>query len=162
MGQNPTKAADNVYCQARKAAAEFDYRFNSREKTAELMNMSYSQLTEYELGTCKRIPPESVCMMAELYHAPELRSWYCHHQCPIGAIDISPVYSVQLEGITLNILSEMNMLNKVKDRLIEIAADGQITADEKEDFDKILGNLDGIAQRAHELKVWAEKEIGKR
>lgn len=161
MGKHPTKAAGNVYCQARIAAAENDYRFNSREKTAEMMNLSLSQLTEYELGTCKRIPPENVCLMSELYNAPELRSHYCHHQCPIGAIDISPVYSDRIESITLNILTELSMLDRVKGRLIEIAADGRVTEDEKEDFEKILSNLDGISRRAQELKVWAEKEIGK-
>ena len=162
MAKHPTKAADNIYCQKRLQAALTDYRFNSREKTAELMNMSLSQLTEYELGTCKRIPPESVCLMAELYNAPELRSYYCHHQCPIGEIDVRPVYSEQLESITLNILAEMNMLDRVKTRLIEIAADGQITDDEEEDFNKILENLDGISQRAQELKVWAEKKRNQR
>ncbi len=162
MGKKPTKAADNIYCQKRLQAALTDYRFNSREKTAEMMNMSLSQLTEYELGTCKRIPPESVCLMAELYNAPDLRSYYCHYQCPIGAIDIHPVYSEQLEGITLNILAEMNMLDRLKNRLIEIAADGQITDDEEADFNKILENLDGISKRAQELKVYAEKNRKKR
>lgn len=142
-------------------AAKFDNRLSSREKAAELCGLSAPQMARYELGMAN-IPPESVCMMADLYNAPELRSYYCHHQCPIGAIDVSPVYSMQLEGITLNILAEMNMLNKIKDRLIEIAADGQITEDEEEDFNKILDNLDGISQRAQELKIYAEKQRNKR
>jgi transcriptional regulator with XRE-family HTH domain len=162
MNSDSKKKTGNVYRDARLNAAFYDDRFNSREKTADLMNISSAQLMNYELGICKQIPPESVCMMAELYNAPELRSYYCHHQCPIGAIDVSPVYSMQLEGITLNILAEMNMLNKIKDRLIEIAADGQITEDEEEDFNKILKNLDGISQKAQELKVFAEKQRKKR
>ena len=162
MAKKPTKAASNPLCQARINAAKYDDRFASREKTCELLNISLSQLTEYELGTCKRIPPEMICLMAELYHEPGLRSYYCHYQCPIGAIDVSPVYSDQLEGITLNILAEMNMLSRLKDRLIEIAADGQITDDEEDDFNKILENLDGIAKRAQELKVYAEKTRKKR
>ena len=127
-----------------------------------MMGVSPASLTEYELDRVGRIPPETVCMMAELYNAPELRPYYCHHQCPIGAIDVSPVYSDQLEGITLNILAEMNMLSRLKDRLIEIAADGQITDDEEDDFNKILDNLDGISKRAQELKVYAEKTRRKR
>ena len=162
MGKHPTKAASNIYCQKRLQAAETDYRFNSREKTAEMMNMSLSQLTEDELGTCKRIPPESVCLMAELYNAPDLRSYYCHHQCPIGAIDVHPISSKQLEGIALNVLSAMNKLSKYKERLIDIAADGQITEDEEEDFNLILDDIDRIIQSAQELKIYAEKERKKR
>lgn len=157
MGRKPTKAVSNVYCQARLNAAIYDDRFNSREKAAEMLGISPYRLTEYELELGGRIPAESVCLMAELYNAPELRSFYCHHQCPIGAIDINPVYSHTLEGITLNILAEMNKLLQYKDRLIEIAADGQITEEEEEDFDKILENLDGIVTRAQELKIFAEK-----
>ena len=155
MSRSVSKAADNVYCRARLEAAKFDDRLNSREKAAELCGLSLPQMTRYELGMAS-IPPEVVCLMADLYNAPELRSYYCHHQCPIGAIDVSPVYSMQLEGITLNILAE------IKDRLIEIAADGQITEDEEEDFNKILKNLDGISQKAQELKVFAEKQRKKR
>ena len=161
MSRSVSKAADNVYCRARMEAAKFDDRLNSREKAAELCGLSSPQLARYELGMAS-IPPESVCMMAEVYREPALRSYYCHYQCPIGKIDVRPVYSEQLEGITLNILAEMNMLNKVKDRLIEIAADGQITEDEEEDFNKILQNLDGISQKAKELKVFAEKQRKKR
>lgn len=161
MSRSVSKAADNVYCRARLEAAKFDDRLNSREKAAELCGLSLPQMTRYELGMAS-IPPEVVCLMADLYNSPELRPYYCHHQCPIGKIDITPIYSEQLEGITLNILAEMNMLNKIKDRLIEIAADGMITEDEEEDFNKILENLDGIAQRTQELKVFAEKRRKKR
>lgn len=162
MGRKPTKALGNVYCKARLNAAVYNDDFGSREKTAEMLGISPYRLTECELEIGAKIQPENVCMMAELYNAPELRSYYCHNQCPIGAIDVSPVYSMQLEGITLNILAEMNMLNKIKDRLVEIAADGQITEDEEEDFNKILKNLDGISQKAQELKVFAEKQRKKR
>lgn len=162
MALKPQKAAGNVYCEARMNAANSDYRFNSREKTAEMMNISSCQLMKYELGICKQIPPESVCVMAELYNAPELRSYYCHNQCPIGAIDVKQVDVESLEYITLNILDNMKKLELSKDRLVEIASDGKITEDEEVDFQNIIKHLDNIAKTAQTMKVYAEKELGKR
>ena len=37
MGQNPTKAAGNIYCQKRKEAAKFNDRLNSREVMINLL-----------------------------------------------------------------------------------------------------------------------------
>lgn len=49
MGTNPTKAADNVYCRYRKAAAMYNDKLNSREGAAELLGISQSTLADYEL-----------------------------------------------------------------------------------------------------------------
>ena len=40
MGQNPTKAAGNIYCQKRKEAANFNDKLNSREGASELLGVS--------------------------------------------------------------------------------------------------------------------------
>ena len=44
MGQNPTKAAGNIYCQKRKEAAKFNDRLNSREGYAILVREEFSCL----------------------------------------------------------------------------------------------------------------------
>ena len=74
MGMNPTKAADNIYCKCRKAAAKYNDKLNSREGAAELLNISVSSLTDYELGLTKNIPVDKVVLMSDLYNAPELKS----------------------------------------------------------------------------------------
>lgn len=48
MGQNPTKAANNIYCQKRKEAAKFNDRLNSREGASEPLGVSPSALADYE------------------------------------------------------------------------------------------------------------------
>ncbi len=42
MGTNPTKAADNMYCQCRKEAARYNDKLNSREGAAELLGILFS------------------------------------------------------------------------------------------------------------------------
>ena len=84
MGQNPTKAASNIYCQKRKEAAKFNDKLNSREGASELIGVSPSALADYELGITKVVPVDAVIKMAEVYNAPELLSYYCHNECPLG------------------------------------------------------------------------------
>ena len=79
MGTNPTKAADNVYCRYRKAAAMYNDKLNSREGAAELLGISQSTLADYELGITKIIPADSIMRMADLYNAPQLRNYYCRN-----------------------------------------------------------------------------------
>lgn len=66
----------------------------------------------------------------------------------------------ELEKITLNVLADFQKMVGMKDRLTEIAADGKIDDDEAKDFNDILKGLDNISKRAHELKLWAERELG--
>ena len=53
MGSNPAKAAKNMYCQCRKAAALYNDRLNSREGAAELLGLSSSSLADYKLSITK-------------------------------------------------------------------------------------------------------------
>ena len=75
MGCSPTKAADNMYCKCRLAAAKYNDKLNSREGAAELLGLSPSTLAGYELNLTKVVPVESIALMADVYNAPELRRW---------------------------------------------------------------------------------------
>ena len=39
MGSNPTKAANNMYCKCRLAAAKYNDKLNSREGAAEMLGI---------------------------------------------------------------------------------------------------------------------------
>ena len=56
-------------------------------------------------------------------------------------------------------LSALNSLDKQKDRLIEITADGQVSDDELPDFVKIQKELDQIDLTVESLKVWVASTI---
>ena len=53
MGSNPTKAANNMYCKCRLAAAKYNDKLNSREGAAEMLGLSSSTLASYELNLTK-------------------------------------------------------------------------------------------------------------
>ena len=77
MGRNPIKENQNPYFRARKQAAEWDARLESRERASELIGIAAYTLADYELGNVKRVPADKVLIMADLYNAPWLLSGYC-------------------------------------------------------------------------------------
>ena len=62
-----------------------------------------------------------------------------------------------LPGIVLQMLASLNSMDKEKDRLIEITADGKIEKDELRDFIKIQKELEKISVTVEALQLWAEK-----
>ena len=80
MGQNPTKAASNIYCQKRKEAAKFNDKLNSREGASELIGVSPSALADYELGITKVVPVECLKLLTAIIvalaiAAPSIQRW---------------------------------------------------------------------------------------
>ena len=59
----------------------------------------------------------------------------------------------------LEMLASLNSMNKQKDRLIEITADGKITDDELEDFIHIQEELERISITVETLQLWCEKML---
>lgn len=161
MGNGGTKENQNVYFRARKEAAEYNERLSSREGAAELLGISPSTLADYELGITKFVPVDKVVLMADLYNRPELRTGYCKYECPIGK-HIPLATSVSgIEGIALRLIREFDS-DKIKDmekKLIDIAADGIISEDEKPTLENILGRLDELSLAISELKLAGEKAL---
>lgn len=69
--------------------------------------------------------PDEVLTMAEKYKKPDLCNYYCANQCPIGQEYVPEVKIKDLSQIVLEMLASLNAMNKRKDRLIEITADGK-------------------------------------
>lgn len=56
---------ENVWFRARKKAASYNDKLNSREGASEAIGIAPSTLAEYELGITKCIPPDKAVLMAE-------------------------------------------------------------------------------------------------
>ena len=156
------KRSKNVYFECRKRAEKYDPRLKSREKTAEILNVSAVSLRDYETGITRVVPAEVVAKMATIYGAPQLRLHYCA-ECPIGeaqAIEKPSDNTLDLDRLTLKLLSSFKDISYVKETLIEIAADGIIEEDEKPQLEYVLDTLDVVANHVQELKMWAERELG--
>lgn len=163
MGRGSTKGNENVYFVARKRAAMYNERLYSREGAAELLGISVSTLADYELGNTKVVPVDKVVLMADLYNAPELKTGYCKHECPICSYLPVATEVKGLEGITLRLMKRLDYdeLNRIKKELVDITEDGIIDETEKPELKKILAFLDEVAESISELKIVGEKYLKK-
>lgn len=161
MGRGPTNENTNMYFQARKKAATYNERLWSREGAAELLGISVSTLADYELGNTKVVPVDKVVLMADLYNAPELITGYCMRECPVHGFLPLATEEKSLEGIALRLLQNFNedSLKNMRDSLIEITADGKITKDELPALEKIIGQLEKMAEVISEMKIAGEKYL---
>ena len=99
MGKHITKAAGNVFAEARYHAGTFNDRLLSREGASEELGIDRSRLARIELGS-KNPFPDEVLMMSEIYGAPELKNYYCKHMCALGK-DFPEVKSEGLDRISM-------------------------------------------------------------
>ena len=162
MGRRPTKAGENPWYKARMEAAKYDDRLLSREGAAERLGMSVSAVSDAELGLSKCMPVDKAVLMADLYKAPHLLNWYCLNECPIGCRLPLSDEVLGIDRVTVKMLKNLTVddIKDVKEQLIDIAADGVISDDEKPDFREVLGYLDELARTISELKTIGLMALG--
>lgn len=129
----------------------------SREDAAKILEgISYERLYNIEHG--KTAPtPEDILIMAAGYKDPTLCNVYCSHHCRIGQLYVPHVEVGELPSITLGIVATLNKVDEMKNRLIEICADGGIDESEQEDFDEIQSSLEQLSLSVEALQLWTEK-----
>ncbi len=157
MGRNPTKAEDNVYCQARKNAAMYNDKLNSREGAAELLGVSVSSVSDYELGTTKVMPVDKVVLMADLYNAPELLNHYCSTECPIGCRNVPKIEVQGVDRAAIKLVSALRKIDEIKNTLLDIVEDGVISEDEQPQLQSVMEDLSKIVVNTQELKLCIAK-----
>ena len=106
-----------------------------------------------------QMQPYDALEMSRCYQAPELRNYYCRHVCAIGTLDVRELEEKDLPQITVDAVSCLNRLHSRRDRLLDIAADGELTPDEYRDFAEIRNDLEHMARMADSLRVWLEKRM---
>lgn len=149
---------ENLYFRCRKRAARNDDRLSSREKAAELIGISPSQLANYELGITKSVPVDSVVLMADLYRCPEIKARYCAESCPIGAQRPTCTQAGSIESLAVRMacLSQAGALHQATLKLLEIARDGQVSEAEKEELAALALGLTGLEELIQEMRLKAE------
>lgn len=161
MGSGYVKGNENAYFRARKNAALSNPALFSRRGAAELLGVSVSTLSDYELGITKYIPVDKVVLMADLYNCPEFKNDYCKNVCPIGKSMPIATEVKSTEGATLRLIKEFDFdkLNSIIKKLVEITADGKITDDEKPRLKETLEKIDELAVAISEMKLVGEKAL---
>jgi len=164
MGRGATKATGNPWYDARIEAAKWDDRLCSREGASELLGMSVSAVADAELGLTKVMPVDKAVLMADLYRAPVLLNYYCLNECPIGRRRPISDDSLEIERATVKLTKVLRKetVQWFKHGLQDIAADGVVSADEIEDFDKIVDELREVAKIISELEVIRDKAKAER
>lgn len=160
MGKRSIKENKNVYQEAR------DELGWSREKAADeilkIENGRYGYVDKYKLVKIEdesiKIQPEDIVALSKAYNKPELRNYYCCHQCDIGAIDAPEViYKDNVHEILVNMAISLESVNTKKTRLMEILADGKVDDAEIADLNKILEELEKISMTVEAIQLWCEK-----
>ena len=131
----------------------------SREKAGELLGaIPPERLARIENEKVQPHPDE-VLLMAEAYKMPNLCNYYCANECPIGREYVPEIEIKDLSQIVLEMVASLNSMHRKQERLIEIAADGQIDGDETKDFMHIQSELERISMTVEALQLWSEQMV---
>ena len=153
MGRKSIRENKTAYQQAREKQGY------TLEEAGELIDgLSSERITRIENGSV-RVQPEDVILMAEGYKAPELRNYYCSHECAIGRASVREIEKKSFGQIAIETVNALNRLSTQKDRLLEIVEDGQIRPDEHSDFLEIKETLDKIADSVSAMQLWVDVQI---
>ena len=152
MGNKSVKENKNMYFKSREDAGL------TREAAAEKMGCISADRI-YNIETKSLPHPDEVLVMAECYKNPSLCNYYCSHDCEIGQKYVPEVQAKDLPTITLEMLSTLNTLSGNRDRLIDISADGEISADEMPDFKAIQDTLNKMSLAINSLKLWVDYAV---
>ena len=153
MARVSTKENKNIYQLTREELKL------SREAAGELLESIQPDRIE-KIENERSLPhPEEILVMADKYKQPGRCNYYCANQCPIGQQYVPEVKIKALSQIVLEMLASLNAMNKQKERLIEITADGQISGDEIEDFIFIQEELERISITVETLQLWSEQML---
>ena len=166
MGRASVKEDKNIYQRTREDMRDENGKPWSREKAvdeiAEIENGRYTYLDKYRLLKIEeesvKIQPEDIVALSKAYNKPELRNYYCCHQCDIGRLDVPEVLYDNVHEILVNMSVSLEYVNAKKMRLMEILADGKIDNDaEAADLNKILEELEKISMTVEAMQLWCEK-----
>jgi len=153
MGRVSTKENKNRYQLAREELGL------TREKAGDLLETIPPERIE-KIENERSCPhPDEVLRMSQRYKKPSLCNYYCSNQCSIGREYVPEIKVKELSSIVIEMLASLNSVNKTKERLIEIAADGIISNDEIDDFIRIQNELERISITVETLQLWAEKML---
>lgn len=156
MPKKATKAANNVFYQARISAASYNDNLSSREGASEATGIDRNRIVRTELGAINPYPDE-VVVYADLYNAPELMNYYCSTLCPIGKETVDSLEITTLERACLKLLSSSHQFSEAQEQLVQISQDGEITEEEQDQMQEIMDKLRRVANDISALDLLCKK-----
>ena len=126
----------------------------SREEAAHRLHVGSRTLASYELGETLA-PPDAVMGMSRVYDDPTLPADYCAKICPIGQVLAHSLERTEFAVTVLRVLKEFADVERLKEKLVCIAADGELQNHEVDEFGTILKEMVELEKRIGELKYFA-------
>ena len=139
----------NIYQTARKAAGL------TQEAAAEQLAVSVESLRAYENG--HRIPPNDVvARMVVCYDKQYLAYQHLQESNELMARVVPELEQRSLMETVLRLFKRLKRLDRDGrvEQLLEIAEDGQISAEERGEFDAIVADLREIVRSGLELEIF--------
>ena len=152
MGKRSVKPNKNIYQLSREAAGL------TREAAGDLLPFMSPDRIERIESEKSEVHPDEVIALAACYKDARLCHLYCTKECPIGKKYVPTADEKDLPLIALEVVNSLNLLEKEKNRLIEIALDSRVTKEEQPDFDRIFEELTRISESVQALKLWMEQK----
>ena len=156
MARQATKACGNRYFEARMRAAKFNERLATRAGAVEFLpGVTEEMLKKYELDIT-RPPNVVVALMADAYNEPELRAWYCSHECPLGK-DCREIPEMPPERVLIRLQNAKTGVNAVAASLSDILDDGLVDESEAKQLPQLRDELLEVRRRMDEALAVLEK-----
>lgn len=157
MPNKVTKAAENRYCQARLKAAKYNEKLLTRSGAVDFLpGVTEDSLKKYELDI-NRPPNTVVTMMADAYGEPELRSWYCANECPIGKDRVLEIEDMPPERAAIRMLRHLDEMQDGLNEFLGMLEDGAITTEELQRMPTIKRQYTEARQKVDEMLAAIEK-----
>ena len=143
----------NIYSCCRRAAGL------TQEEAAELLDCGVGTLARWETDV-HRPPDEKVLRMCQIYHSPTLAVEHLRRGSELARSILPQTHEKPLAEAVLGLLSAIRMFNaaELDWGLMEIAADGAISPEERRGFEFIMLRLEGVVEASYELRLCREAE----
>lgn len=142
----------NIYKAARRAAGL------TQEAAAERLDVSVESLRAYETGG--RIPPNDIVeRMVVCYNTQYLAYQHLHETNALMDRVVPELEARSMLEVAVRIYNRLNRFTQGRgvERLMEIAEDGRIDAEERSEFNAILADLREIVKGGLELEVFCKE-----
>ena len=160
MLKKSTNETCNAYRKARIKASSCNERLSSREGASEICGIDRTRLARIEIGT-KTPYPEEILILADKYNAPELKNWYCSHECPIGKETVPCLTVTNADRAVFNFTAAYINLKRgeaeIEELAIHAAKSGTVTGDFMPLLRRTMERAELLSVRSQELSLWAEK-----
>lgn len=164
MGRDAATSSGNVWREARLKAAKYNDELNSQDGVADLIGCGRDAIRRIENGLNKVMPVDTAILLADLYRAPELKNYYCLHECPIGRTRAISDDAIEVERATVKLTQVLRKetVQAFKHTLQDIAMDGVITDDELDDFSDVVDGLKEVSKIISQLEIIRDRRMAER